>query len=124
MRREAQRFGVHNMKLIRILKIATSVAAIHLAGCSTITFENSGNVEGATSTYEKWHHIWAFDLYEGSKPVNLEATCSGKQWQTVTTETSFLNGFTEIFTSPVWYPESVSVNCSALEKTSSLELEL
>lgn len=112
MRQEVQRSGAHKVMAINYLKVTIAAAAINLVGCSTITFDNKGNGDAATYTYEKWHHIWAFDLYEGSKPVNLKTGCSGKEWQSVKTETSFLNGFTEIFTSPVWLPETVTVNCN------------
>ena len=112
MHPERLRCGAHRMTTINRLKIAIAALIINMAGCSTITFDNRVGTDDATDSYEQWHHIWAFDLYEGSKPVNLKTGCSGKEWLSVTTETSFLNGFTEIFTSPVWHPETVTVNCS------------
>ena len=111
MLRERLRSGAHRMTSINSLRIAIAALVITTVGCSSITFDNQVDASDGTDSYEKWHHIWAFDLYEGSKPVNLKTGCSGKDWQSVTTETSFLNGFTEIFTSPVWHPETVSVNC-------------
>jgi hypothetical protein len=68
---------------------------------------------------ESWHHIWAFDLYVGSKPVNLDGECGGDDWASVKTETSFLNGLAEVFTSPVWHPETVTVRCAKPETTAT-----
>ena len=96
------------MKLLKLGLLATFATC---AACSTISFENSQQEVAATQKNESWHHIWLFDLYEGSKPVNLEAECGEKGWKSVQTETSFMNGFAETFTSPIWHPETVQVTC-------------
>ena len=96
---------------MKTAKIFLVTAVLAMAGCSTITFENAPSPSGKTTEFDRWHHIWAFDLYEGSKPVDLEGGCKEQGWQSVTTETSFLNGLAEVFTSPVWHPESVQVVC-------------
>ena len=96
------------MKLLKLSLVASLVTS---AACSSILFENPQQDQAATQTSESWHHVWLFDLYEGSKPVNLEAKCGEKGWKSVQTETSFMNGFAETFTSPIWHPETVQVTC-------------
>ena len=96
---------------MKLLKLSLLASLATCAACSTISFENSQQEVAATQKDESWHHIWFFDLYEGSKPVNLEAECGEKGWKSVQTETSFMNGFTETFTTPIWHPETVQVTC-------------
>ena len=96
---------------MKLLKLGLLALLITSAACSTIVFENSEQELAATKTNESWHHIWIFDLYEGSNPINLEAECGKKGWKSVQTETSFMNGFAETFTSPVWHPETVQITC-------------
>ena len=62
-----------------------------LSGCTTINFEN-GAASNKEYTSEKWHHNVVLGLIEVSDPVDLEKECANKEWDTVQTEVSFLNG--------------------------------
>lgn len=88
--------------------------SILLTGCHTIHFDKNQPSSSAAVENEKWHHNWAFDLYEGSSPVNPKERCGDKQWSSVKTELSFVNGLagnvgTMIL--PLWYPKTASVSC-------------
>ena len=63
---------------------------------------------------EKWHHNFAFALYEGSSVVNLRNECGRTEWVSVKTETSFVNGVASSVVNiagPIWYPKTVEVSC-------------
>lgn len=100
-----------------------------VSGCTTIHFDN-GPAPNKPPQVSKWHHNFAFALYEGSSPVNLKEECKDKDWQSIKTEMSFLNvpssglvnvtagavmlGSSEsmVFTLPIWIPKSVGITCS------------
>lgn len=65
---------------------------IGLSSCSTIHFTNGPQVEN-TVVREQWHHITLNELVEISPPMNLDYNCADQEWDTVTIERSFLNGF-------------------------------
>ena len=86
-----------------------------LTACTTIHFENGKQLQTKNSTSsEKWHHNFAYGLYEHSKPVDLNKECDGKNWNKVTTELSFINGLAASVVNnlgPIWYPKTVTIEC-------------
>jgi len=91
-------------------KMAFVIAFSLLNGCTTIHFDN-GNRSAVNAESERWHHNVAFALHEASAPVDLDKVCQGKNWRSVKTEVSFLDGLITSITSPIWYPKTVAVSC-------------
>lgn len=87
-----------------------------LSGCTTIYFDKGKDVR-STVVSERWHHNFAFALYEGSDPVNLKQECGDKTWVSVKTEVGFLNGLAAVpvnaltLIGGIWYPKTVEVAC-------------
>lgn len=73
---------------------------VGLSGCSTIHFTNGPQVEN-TVVREQWHHFTLNDLVEISPPMNLDYNCANQEWDTVTIERSFMNGFVSVFSQPL-----------------------
>ena len=71
------------------LIFAAAFVAATAGGCSTIYFHNSSN---AMPDHEEWHHDGLLGLVEFSPPVDLNERCEGRDWETVKTEKTFLNG--------------------------------
>ncbi len=95
------------------MKSIAIVALLFLSGCTSIHFDN-GNALAGQPTFEKWHHNFGAALYEGSDPVNLKEECQGKEWNSVKTELTFMNGLASGFLNliaPVWYPKTVEISC-------------
>lgn len=96
------------------MKIMTAIFILVLSGCTTIHFDNGDEPVG-TGSAGKWHHNFALALYEASAPVNLEQECAGKQWSSVKTEVTFINGLASGVVNslaPIWYPKTVQVSCN------------
>lgn len=87
-----------------------------LSGCTTIYFDKGKDVRSTVVT-ERWHHNFAFALYEGSAPVNLKQECGDKTWVSVKTEETFLNVLAAVpvnaltLIGGIWYPKTVEVAC-------------
>lgn len=102
------------------------VSLIALSGCSTIHFANGPQVED-TVVREQWHHNTLNDLVEISPPMNLTYNCANQEWDTVTIERSFLNGFVGFFTQAVdglsfYSPWTIRYHCrDPLESMSEIE---
>jgi hypothetical protein len=95
------------------MKYLIILVSIFMTGCHTIHFDKGEPSESSVS-YERWHHNFALDLYEGSAPVNPKERCGEKEWTSVKTELSFVNGLaTNVGTMilPLWYPKTASVSC-------------
>ena len=98
------------------MRILLSILAVVLtSGCTTIHFDN-GSVDNLKTTIETedWHHNVALDLYELSKPVVVSDKCKNKEWVTVTTEETFINGLAASVVNnagPIWYPKTIRVTC-------------
>ena len=83
------------------------------SGCSTIHFDKGEQVN-SSKTKQLWHHNFAFALYEGSSPVNLQKECGNVPWASVKTELTFINGLASIAGNtlgPIWYPKTVEISC-------------
>lgn len=96
------------------MKLIIPLIFVLLSGCTTIHFDKDNNVEPSTSQIHKWHHNIIFGLAEVSEPVNLEQECQDKEWTSVQTELSFIDGFTTLIVNsfaPLWYPKSVEISC-------------
>lgn len=92
------------------------LSVLLISGCTTIHFDN-GEDKGVKAT-EQWHHNFAMGLYEGSGPVDLGQECGEREWSSVKTEYSFLNGLTDGVVGglrnglgPIWAPKTVEVSC-------------
>lgn len=97
-------------------------ACLIMAACSTIHFDRNNTSTAGVETYQQWHHNFFFALYEGSKPVNLVEICPQNSWQSVKIEVTFLNALAAIpanYFAPIWYPQTVDMNCTAVANTSS-----
>jgi hypothetical protein len=89
--------------------------AILLSGCTTIHFDRNENLDLNATKSETWHHNAVLALVEVSDPVNLEEECGEKEWSSVKTELTFVNGLVSSivnFVAPLWYPKTVEVSCS------------
>lgn len=89
------------------------IASIIMSGCTTIYFDN-GEQDKTVPVQKKWHHNYLFSLIEGSKPVNLDNECGEKEWSSVKTELSFINGLAGGAVNtvgPIWYPKTVEISC-------------
>lgn len=94
-----------------ILTILVSV--ISFSSCTTMYFDRGEAFQSKNKT-ALWHHNFALGLYEGSLPVNLKNECGNVPWNSVKTETTFINGFAgEIvnLAGPIWYPKTVEIVC-------------
>ena len=95
------------------------IFSILISGCTTMHFDNgllsqkSSKLDRITS--EKWHHNFFFDSWEISDSVNLNNECIESEWESIKTETSFLNAISriplEILKIPLWYPRTVTIIC-------------
>lgn len=89
---------------------------LSLSGCSTIHFDRGQPVDPRlTDSQKTWHHVIAADLVEVSDPVNPQARCGQRSWQSVKTETTFFNGLASSLVNvfgPIWYPQTVVVECN------------
>lgn len=97
------------------MKKIVLAAAILLSGCTTIHFDRNSNLDLNATKTENWHHNTLLALVEVSDPVNLEENCGDKEWSSVKTELTFINGFVSgivNFIAPVWYPKTVEVSCN------------
>jgi len=95
-------------------KLLTLAALFAVTGCTTIHFDRNANFEEGTTQHKRWHHNMVLALIETSDPVNLEERCQGKEWTSVKTEVSFLNGLAGGAVNsiaPIWYPKTVEVDC-------------
>lgn len=64
--------------------------SVGLMGCHTLHFVNGPQME-ETVVREKWHHLAINGLIEISPPFDIEYNCANQQWDTITTEKTFLN---------------------------------
>lgn len=103
------------MKLFKTLLLIAPLSA-----CTTIHLENGNQAQFSNSAKsEKWHHNFAYGLYEHSKPVDLNKACNDKTWTKVTTELTFINGLAASVVNslgPIWYPKTVTIECSDISK--------
>ena len=98
--------------MIRILILSVLL----VSGCTTIHFDN-GEDEGVKTT-QQWHHNFALALYEGSEAIDLSNQCGDREWSSVKTERSFINGLADSVVGsisngfgPIWTPKTVEVSC-------------
>lgn len=99
-------------------KLIILSAIVFLVGCTKIHFDQAGPVAPDPSASQTmWHHNMAFSLVEVSTPVDLTAKCGSNGWESVKTETSFLNGLVTAipYVSWVWTPKTVTVQCKNRE---------
>jgi len=84
-----------------------------VSGCYTTTIQ-SGRPAGAPPIAydERWHHGVLWGIAEISGPYDLSKACP-LGWAEIKTETSFLNGLLDLFTSSIYAPQSVTVRCSS-----------
>ncbi|RUO23911.1 hypothetical protein CWE09_12225 [Aliidiomarina minuta] len=92
--------------------ITAAAVALTLSACSTIHFDRDDTAVTSPEV-SQWHHNFVLALYEASDPVDLNYACRGedKQWSTVRTEQSFVNGLAGSFTYALWSPKTVAVTC-------------
>lgn len=100
---------------MRKLRLVTVCCAVLTAGCSTIHFQNG---QGTAKPYKnsEWHHTVAFGLMELSDAVDLDERCRGTEWDTVTTERTFINGLAGMVDELIvgvdlWEPWTVEYTC-------------
>ncbi len=103
--------GNNMSKIIECVLLATCI--VFMSGCSTLHFDK-GEETNSTRVVEKWHHNAVLALIEVSDPVNLRDECGEKNWVSVKTELSFVNGLSSAIVNylvPIWYPKTVEVSC-------------
>jgi len=101
------------------MRILTPIAfMLLLSACTKIHFDQAEPViENPEQSQSAWHHNMAFSLVEVSQPVDLGAKCGSNGWESVKTETSFLNGLIGWipYVSAIWTPKTVTVQCQSPE---------
>lgn len=60
---------------------------------------------------EGWHHGAVLGIAEISGPYDLQEICPDG-WASISTKTSFVNGFVELVTGSVYNPQTVTVVCA------------
>ncbi len=96
-------------------KIMIVVSYLSLSACSTMHFTNGPQIE-QTVVREQWHHLTFNALIEMSPPLDLQYNCGQQQWDTVTIEQTFLNGFVSTVSQPFPYislytPWTITYSC-------------
>ena len=87
-------------------------ASVMASACYTTTVRSGKPPAPAAIQYDgKWHHGMVYGLAELSGPYNLQEVCPNG-WAEITTETSFVNGIAQTFTSSIYSPQSVTVRCA------------
>jgi len=84
---------------------------ITTSSCSTIHFQN-GESSTDAETYSEYHHMAGLELVELSAPVDMRQRCKDKEWQSVKTQRTFLNGLVGAFTQPFYSPWEVTYSCA------------
>ena len=98
------------LKLVRSLSICM-LAATALSGCYKISF-NNGPVSTQQAFREgEWHHNGVFGLVEFSEPVDMKNRCDGKNWSTVKTHMTFIQGLVSGVTYSLYNPWDVAYSC-------------
>lgn len=97
-----------NLKSLSLLAACTLTSA-----CTTIVFDNGPQTAPAQAPIEQRHHGGGiFELVEFSQPKNLESICSGKNWRSITTEMSFLDGLIrQIVPAGIYAPRTTYTKC-------------
>lgn len=96
------------------LLITLSLTFIFLTGCTTIHFDKDTPTNATATETQNWHHNVVLGLIEISDPVDLEEECKDKEWTSVQTELSFVDGFVSAVVNsfaPIWYPKTVTTSC-------------
>ena len=97
------------------MKKILAIFVILLSGYTTIHFDRNENLDLNATKSETWHHNVVFALVEVSDPVDLEKECGDKEWSSVKTELTFINGLVSGIVNsiaPLWYPKTVEVSCN------------
>lgn len=99
---------------MKALVVIMTIALI--SSCTTIHFDQADPVTPDPATSQsQWHHIMVLSLVEASEPVDLQAKCGTSGWESVKTETSFLNGLVQAipYVSLIWAPKTATVQCKS-----------
>lgn len=93
-----------------------SICALTSA-CTTIVFDNGPPAPSGVGTITQRHHGGGiFELVEFSAPKNLESICAGKNWRSITTEMSFLDGLIrQIVPAGIYSPRTTYTQCGTEE---------
>ncbi len=93
------------------------VAASLLAGCHTIHFDRDQPVvDNKALSQSQWHHNMGLSLVEVSEPVAVDTLCGAENWDSVKTETTFVNGLPGAlipYIGAIWTPKTATVQCRA-----------
>ena len=92
------------MKIIQILLLCFLIS-----GCHTISFHNAKGQSNLK--YTKKHYNVVYGLAEVSKPIKIDEVCFNKNFSTIKTEQSFVDGLIEGFSNGLLNPMSVSYSC-------------
>jgi len=97
----------------KMVKAIWAVCALTSAGCATINFERGGAHVVSRPDVGAWHQIGILGLVEFSKPVNVYRMCSGRGWQKLTTEQTFVQGLVGALAGGWYTPWQVDVVCAS-----------
>ncbi len=99
--------------MIKTALLASSIALT--CGCTNMHFDNSNTSAGEQSEPD-WHHNVVFGLIEVSDPVDVKEQCGNKDWNSVHTQISFINGLAGalvgVILPGVWQPKTAQVTCA------------
>src|SRR5574343_719962 len=100
---------------VKALSLAATCALT--SACTTIVFDNGASAPTGMSAIEQRHHGGGiFELVEFSSPKNLESICGGKNWRSITTEMTFLDGLIrQIVPAGIYSPRTTYIQCGSEE---------
>lgn len=95
------------------LKIFALTTCSLMSACTTIVFDNGPQTTTAQESIKLRHHGGGiFALMEFSEPKNLQQICNGNDWDTITTEMSFFDGFIrQIVPWGIYTPRTTYTQC-------------
>jgi hypothetical protein len=99
----------------RCLLIASLFSVVLVfSGCYRLTFDNGPLPQNeAEHPHREWHHIGIIRLVEFSDPVDLYERCKGKEWTSVETELTFIQGVIAFLPyNYVYHPREVEWACA------------
>ncbi|GAA5189256.1 Bor/Iss family lipoprotein [Ferrimonas gelatinilytica] len=93
----------------------TLLAASLLAGCHTIHFDrDQPAMDNKALSQSQWHHNMGLALVEVSEPVSVNRFCGAENWDSVKTETTFVNGLPGAlipYLGLIWTPKTTTIQC-------------
>lgn len=95
--------------MTKSMMILTLLLTLAQSACSTVFFHNGPDASNDVGP-DRLHHIVIGGI-EIVEPVNLDQECSGRDWETVKTEQTFVSGLIRGLLNPAYTPWGVAWKC-------------